>query len=146
MFGYPADVKERELYWGARAIFESGRFEGFGKKQKYIPPYIDLVHDRQSFVGNEHERKQEFLDWLNKTALPALRKWAEGVSPDSRDVFVYGNGVFVLKASPNASYGYMYIGAWKTSIEFGGKGVLLEDYFEYSHTLDRDTWTVERKQ
>ena len=26
----------------------------------------------------------------------------------------------------------------------GGGGELLESYFEYSHTLDSETWTVER--
>jgi len=112
MFGYPADVESPELYWGARAIFEKGRFEGFGKARKWAPPYIDLVYDRQSFVGREHPKKDEFLEWLNETALPALRKWAEGVRLDSKEVFTFGNGVFVLKASPNASFGYMYIGAW----------------------------------
>ena len=112
MFGYPSDVESPELFWGARAIFERGRLEGYGKRQKWIPPYIDLVHDRQSFVGQDHPRSEEFMGWLNKTALPALRKWAEGVGLDSRAVFEFGNGLFALKASPNASYGYMYIGAW----------------------------------
>lgn len=27
-----------------------------------------------------------------------------------------------------------------------GKGDLLESYFEYSHTLDSDTWTVEEEK
>ena len=112
MFGYPAEIESPELYWGARAIFERGRFEGFGKRQKWVPPYIDLVHDRQSFIGRDDPRKEEFMDWLNKLALPALRKWAEGVRLDSKEVFTFGNGVFVLKATPNASFGYMYIGAW----------------------------------
>ncbi len=115
MFGYPSDVESPELYWGARAIFERGHFEGrYGLrgKEKWIPGYIDLVHDRQSFVGQDHPRKEEFMKWLNEVALLALRKWAEPVGSNSRDVFTYGNGVFVLKASPNASYGYLYIGAW----------------------------------
>ena len=115
MFGYPADVEKPELYWGARAIFETSRFEGYGIKRKLVPPYIDLLTDRQSFVGNEHPRKEEFVKWVSRVALPALRKWAEGVRLDSKEVFVFGNGVFVLKASPNASYGYMYIGAWAIS-------------------------------
>jgi hypothetical protein len=30
MFGYRCEIEEPELYWGARAIFESGRVEGVG--------------------------------------------------------------------------------------------------------------------
>ncbi len=112
MFGYPCEYEKPELYWGARAIFEGPRWEGYGKTTRFAAAYVDLVHDRQSLVGQEHPRKEEFMEWLNKIALPALRKWAEGVSPDSKDVFTVGNGVFVLKASPNGSCGYMYIGAW----------------------------------
>jgi len=112
MFGYPADVEKPELYWGARAIFQAGRFEGSWKKQKWIPPYIDLVYDRQSFEGNEHPLKDEFMKWLNEGALPHLRAWARGVRPDSKDVLNIGNDKFTLMASPNGSYGYMYIGAW----------------------------------
>jgi hypothetical protein len=115
MFGYPADLEKPELYWGARAIFEGGRWEGYGKKMKYVPPYVDLVYDRQSFVGQDHPEKERFMKWLNEEALPFLRKWAVGVSPDSKDVLNIGSGDFVLKASPNASYGYMYIGAWAIS-------------------------------
>jgi hypothetical protein len=122
MFGYPCDYEKPELYWGARAIFESGRWEGSGKKMKYVPPYADLLRDRQSFVGQDHPRKEEFMLWLNKTGLPAMRKWSEGVSTNSRDTFVYGNGVFVLKASPNASYGYLYIGCWMQGVGQGGVG------------------------
>lgn len=112
MFGYPCDYEKPELYWGARAIFESGRREGSGKKMKYVPPYVDLVHDRQTFVGEDHPRKEVFLEWLNKVGLPAVRRWAADVSGDSQLKFAYMNQEFVIKASPNASYGYLYIGAW----------------------------------
>ena len=115
MFGFPSDVKDPELYWGARAILNEAHYEGFGLKMKRIAAYIDLLQDRQSFVGQEDPKKQEFVDWINKRALPSCRKWADDkwVMGDSREVFTFEEGEYVLKASPNASYGYMYIGAWK---------------------------------
>jgi hypothetical protein len=69
------------------------------------------VHDRQSFVGQKHPGKEEFISWLNNTALPALWKCAAAVRPDLKEVFTFGDAGFVLKATPKASYGYMYIGA-----------------------------------
>ena len=122
MFGYPSDVKSPELYWGARAIYEAPHFEGRRSERK-IPAHIDLLYDRQSFEGHEHPEKDAFVQWVDKTALPALRKWADEkwVMGDSREVFSFEEGSYVLKASPNASYGYLYIGAWKKGGEASGR-------------------------
>jgi len=113
MWGYPCEYEGPDLYWGARAIFESGRWEGLGtKRQKYYPPRIDLVYDRQTFGGNGHPDKEKFIEWISKKALPACKRWAEHQTLDSRQVFTFMDDGFVLMASPNGSYGYLYIGAW----------------------------------
>jgi hypothetical protein len=93
-------------YWGARAIFD--------KNQE-----IDLVWDRQSGEGI----KGRFQIWIEKRALPWLRHEVKkiGLGIESREVLVFVEGVYTLEATPNRSYGYLYIGAvqceedWSTS-------------------------------
>lgn len=117
MWGYPCGTESPKLYWGARAILEQGKHDyvGYGEKRKlhWVPGHLDLLWDRQSFVGQEDPDKQKFIDWVNGKVLPAVRKWAETIPGDSREVFSFDGEGFVLKASPNGSYGYVYIGAWR---------------------------------
>jgi hypothetical protein len=134
MFGFLSDVKDPELYWGARAIFEVGHTEGWGRRTEWVPAFIDLVHDRQTAVGHDHPKMFEFVDWVNSKALPACRKWAEVIDGGSREVFTFEEGEYVLKASPNASYGYMYIGAWKK----GGVSSVRKEYGSVSVGVGTD--------
>jgi hypothetical protein len=100
MFGYPADIENPKAYWGARAIKEGSGFS--------------LLPDRQNYTGIEVAKngKAPLLTWVNKM-LPKARKWAGGQSSSSKEVFTITEGKFTLKASCNASYGYVYIGAWE---------------------------------
>ena len=115
MFGFPSDIKDPKLYWGARAILVPAHYERGGLKPRRIAAYIDLLADRQSFVDQGHPEKKQFVDWINKKGLPACRKWAGDIDQSSREVFTFEEGEYVLKASPNASYGYLYIGCWLKS-------------------------------
>lgn len=110
MFGFPKpDGVASEYYWGARAIYASGN------KWTNYTPSLDLLPDRQSYGNNASgPAKDDFFLFVNKRALPALRKWIKKGchGTGSRQVFMFREGIYCLLASPNASYGYMYIGAF----------------------------------
>ncbi len=89
--------------WGARAIYLlRGRVAS-----------IDLVPDRKSVIGDGDERDALYLA-LDNLLLPALRKECEKrrLEGSSRDLIEIRDAGYVLRASPNASCGYLYIGAW----------------------------------
>ena len=117
MFGFPSDIKDPKLYWGARAILVPAHYERGGLKPRRVAAYIDLLPDRQSVLFYEDflPEKDQFIDWIMEKALPACRKWARDIDQSSREVFTFEEGEYVLKASPNASYGYLYIGCWLKS-------------------------------
>ena len=99
MFGRP--IKQTSVcYWGARAIYE-------GRAGKY---FVDILYDRQSREGSI---TKEFITWLDDKALPWLRKEVEriGLGVDEDQVLKFEDGKYYLEASPNRSYGYLYIGA-----------------------------------
>jgi hypothetical protein len=99
---------EPKLYWGVRAIFDVGKWNNY-------KPSFDFVPDRQSFQGDENDPEvNNFISWLNKEAIPALKKDknVQGWSSSSRDVFKKESDKYVFMASNNGSYGYTYIGAW----------------------------------
>jgi len=112
MFGIPPPKSNPRLYWGARAIFHPSQHE---------EGVIDLLPDRQSHgeLNDQQPDKEVFFNWINKVALPAVTSWARNQNPASREVFVASNNEFVLKATPNASFGYLYLGAWTRAEEQG---------------------------
>lgn len=88
--------------WGARAIYryKSGKAD------------IDLLWDRQEITGEStKEERTKLLSWLNKVGLKRLRKDLEekGISGDSHEVTAISDDKFILTASPNGSYGYLYL-------------------------------------
>jgi hypothetical protein len=93
--------------WGARAI--------------YTGQYIDLLHDRMTWTvpGQEldiekHRPLVNSLDhWLSKKGLPFLRNEAKGLYPDDDRVVTLDDGRFHIEASPQRSFGYLYIRAWE---------------------------------
>ena len=97
----PESVK---VSWGARAIYA-------------VPASIDIVPDRQGLrAGEEKENENEALiDWINKKGLPGLKKILRGehLSREERRIVEFKSDGYVLKASPQGSYGYLYLGAWK---------------------------------
>jgi hypothetical protein len=109
MFGLsvPAEILKKQgkpvRYWGARAIFHP---------DTAYP--IDLLPDRQGYQSDELDPKP-LLDWLNKFGLPELKKLPtfKNLDTSSREVVEVKQGQFTLQASPQGSYGYLYIGAWQ---------------------------------
>jgi len=112
MWGYPSDLKDPLVYWGARAIKENGYWDR--RKGDYIPPKLgfSMLHDRQSCSGEEADRK-DLVRWLNEKAMPLAQEWAKGESSDSEKVFEHREGEYRLMASCNMSCGYVYVGAWR---------------------------------
>ncbi len=95
------DNRQPDAYWGARAIF---------KPDASHP--IDLLHDRQSAYPEGIE-KPRLLTWVNKTALPWLKKECWKLDPCDSKVLEFTEDDLTLMACPNSSYGYLYIGAWR---------------------------------
>ena len=90
---------ERVAYLGARAIYE-------GYKRDY---FVDLLPDRQ---GGENV-SDAFLFWLNNRAMPWLRATvkSQALGTDSNEALSLTEYKYHLCASPQGSYGYLYVGA-----------------------------------
>jgi hypothetical protein len=86
--------------WGARAIYQSQR--------------IELVWDRQSWQPDQ-KPPQEFEDWINEIGLPWLRQECKDLylRGDSSDVLTKNDGPYTIEASPQRSFGYLYIVAYE---------------------------------
>lgn len=108
----PADAI---VAWGARAIYE--RVPSVQAGRKYAPGYytFSTLPDRRGLVGGDETAQRALCAWLSKKGLPALTKLvkAGGPSPDERCEIRVEDGDYVIVANPNASYGYLYIGAWQ---------------------------------
>ena len=102
----PEEMKDRvAVTWGARAIYERQQ--------------IDLLHDRLSWwmPSNEWEPEGKELmktlgAWLDSKGLPFLREQARTLYTDESRVVSMDDGLFHIEASPQRSYGYLYIRAW----------------------------------
>lgn len=116
MFGMniPTDLTNGRTplrYWGARAIFQRGT--------------VDIVHDRQTYTGPDSDKALaspefkalSFIWWLDHTGLPWLRAEAKKLSSDSNKVIHLAERRFLLAASPQSSYGYLYIGGMEFPVE-----------------------------
>ena len=104
--------------WGARAIYKNsaGRDQRTGRK---IPPEIDLLWDRQEFKHDSLDQVavkacKRLQKWINTKGIKRLRRecMARCITGDCAEVVEIVDGDFMLIASPRASYGYLYIGAW----------------------------------
>jgi hypothetical protein len=113
---------EAQIAWGGRAIYKlqdnpTIRRGGRVVSRASTTASIDIPHDRQSgaFTPGVTERDRKLFDiWLNKKGLPELRRACvkQYVTSDSNDEITVEQDKYRLKASPRASYGYLYIVAW----------------------------------
>jgi hypothetical protein len=103
-FGYPIS-EEHVGYWGARAIYQ-------GVRDDY---HVDVLWNRQDAEG----ASDEFTYWLNYRALPWLRAEMRRacLDTDSDECLELREFKFLLRATPNKSYGYLYIGAAELKVE-----------------------------
>jgi hypothetical protein len=96
-FGLP--MENVTTYWGARAIYKP--------HDKYCK--IDILYDRQSCLGEKADR-DELVEWLNDKGMPWLKANCK-MSSSSTERIEFKDGKYIIRATPNASYGYLYIGA-----------------------------------
>ena len=87
------------IHWQARAIYRNFT--------------IDILPDRQSLNCSEGQDGESFLKWLNLRAIPWLRDEVQRVLLNSSDpkTLTLHEFKYELRASTNASYGYLYIEA-----------------------------------
>lgn len=111
MFGLPVPKETIEAkggaparYWGARAILRTGK-----------PPVLDIVPDRQQVTAAAGLSSEPLLEWVNRTGLPRLmasEAFGE-LSIASCEVIEIRDGQYTLLASPQGSYGYLYLTAFQ---------------------------------
>jgi len=97
--------------WGARAIYR-GRA-------------VDILPNRQGFAGPEGKPREALLSWINRTALPKIRAMVKAQSLDgsTREVISFDSRGYHIEACPQASHGYLYLGAWERAVGAGGGAV-----------------------
>lgn len=115
------------LAWGARAIYKLHTTPGTYRRRPGKRPLmitretttadIDLLWDRQGSVGAldvTDKERTAFDRWLNTKGLPALRRECvkQYITGDTDAVVTLTIGDYMITASPRASHGYLYIGAW----------------------------------
>lgn len=124
MFGFPMEKENRVRWWGARAIYK-------GPWDKWAPCDIDIVPDRQGWAGITYQENwgavsqdkidedKKFLDWAGKIGMKWLREKVKeiGLSTSDNQRLAFEEGPYKLIASPNGSYGYLYIGVSEYEVE-----------------------------
>ncbi len=91
--------------WSARAIYTV-------KPE----PFIDILPDRQYMYGeNKGEEAKHLCEWLNSEGIRNLHAKCKelDVCPSESRVVEFRSKGFVIKGNPNASYGYLYIVAYR---------------------------------
>ena len=103
---------EAVVAWSARAI----AITEFGDHSKFAKVTgLDLLPDRQATLGEKAQR-DAFCAWLNERGLPELRKAIirEDIRCGENRLVIVHLDQAVMHANPNASYGYVYVCAWRT--------------------------------
>lgn len=98
-FGFRPVRTDAIAFVGARTIFEHGD--------------VSFIPDRCSHQGEDNAINRLSI-WTVKKAMPELRKHIKrhGWKQDTREIFTFRDGQFLMEASPNASYGYLYISTY----------------------------------
>jgi len=98
---------DSENFWKFRAILSVDRK---GKRT------LDFVPDRGGFGKDQRtDARVKFLDEILKSE--QWDAWLQVQDGKSADVFIYGRDGMNFRATPNASYGYMYLWAWSDKAE-----------------------------
>ena len=102
-FHVPEGVKTS---WGARAIYDIAPSEN-------RDPYFSLLADRQTGSG-EKKKREALSKWVNEVGFQLLddELKKQNVQKKDKTIIHVEEGDYILEASPNASYGYLYISAY----------------------------------
>lgn len=104
VFEYPED--ETIPVWTARGIMD---------RQPDYTFRVGLLWDRQQMDGGTQEDRANLAEWLNTYGIEAMNDYVKEnwIRPDGEDLIeITAYEGYVLKATPNKSYGYMYITAY----------------------------------
>lgn len=106
--GAPEGTK---VYWGSRCIFYPSQYIPHARGKEYTDASLDVLSDRASC---SEEATEDFLEWVRaQFKSRVFKQWLNSQSTSSSAVYEHTEGSRHFKASPNRSYGYMYIGAWE---------------------------------
>ena len=119
------------MAWSARAIYLPSRCSVWEDDTPIAPKTgdgeaLDFLPDRQAFVGpdgkdlpdtEDHDHLTVFADCIDEEVIPALLDELSHTTPsgDSYDkIELSGQNGYLwhLVATPNGSYGYMYVSVW----------------------------------
>lgn len=98
------------LAWGLQ-IPETNVKQIYGARAIYDGKTLDFVGDRQAYE-KENDTSESIFNWINKTFVPALLK--KRYQTNSNETFTLSERNFTGIASPNGSYGYMYITCYES--------------------------------
>lgn len=124
-YGFQAPETSSGPRWGARAIYSQNRVSEKPRKKKGRPSkaelkarrafVIDLVWDRMEMVGGTEEERKAMGTWLDNVGLDLLGAACDKqyITTDCEQVVEIERDGYHIKASPRASYGYIYIGCWR---------------------------------
>ena len=101
-----------KLRWGLRPVEQADYLAVWGARATFAEGELYFMPDRQEHIGDTVP-VCALTNWINDTALSALKKYIKETnwSNDSKEVYTLNDSLFTLKASPNGSYGYMYLTA-----------------------------------
>lgn len=99
--------KEASLAWGARVIYRDG--------------YIDIVHDRQGFIGPDKKAIKAFAQEVNDALVFAKKRVLDWYQTDkykldpgfSEEHILFDSETLRIVGNTNASHGYLYLAAWR---------------------------------
>ena len=109
----PAGVK---LAWAARAIYHPSKESPYRNEDS--PVRIELLHDRQDWTGDKEELKS-LIKWVNREGIDGIKKECEEyfIDAGSSEVITFSDDKWIIEASPQASYGYLYIVAYPKTVD-----------------------------
>lgn len=110
MFGFSIPAEEiiargtPRMYWGARGIYTPS--------QRWV---LDIPMDRAQFTPDPGNNFSMLGKWVRETGYPQLLEKLKShyLPVDSGEVITIKQRDYTLMASPQRSYGYLYIGAWR---------------------------------
>ena len=105
-------IDTAKLRWGLRSVEQADYLSVWGARATFAESELYFMPDRQEHIGDTVP-VCALTNWINDTALSALKKYIKETnrSNDSKEIFTLNDNLFTLKASPNGSYGYMYLTA-----------------------------------
>ena len=105
-------IDTTKLRWGLRSVEQADYLAVWGARATFAESELYFMPDRQEHIGDTVP-VCALTNWINDTALPALKQHIKETnwSNDSREIYTLNDNLFTLKASPNGSYGYMYLTA-----------------------------------